>query len=91
MYNPEEQVWEESAMYRIHFASQSGNGRWYCKLVTMQYLGSNRDGSLGFSLRPIAGTQSLDPKFILKVEKMRKGTDPRTPHSIGEIRKPRWA
>ena len=80
-------MFEEGQMYTIRYQSQSGNYRWYEYIVTMKYIGEDQFGNLLFSLRPLAGTQSMRPEKITDVMKVDDTVPPKFPRRIGEVKK----
>jgi hypothetical protein len=76
---------EEGILYRLVYKFQAGNYQWYKKEMWARYMGENEAQSVyEFSLRPLAGTQSMPKDWLLEAWEMPRTSTPKLPVSLGK-------
>ena len=64
---PKEIALQVGQMYRVHYTQELAKGKISHWIATVKYLGPGMRDELDFSLRPKAGTSSLNRKQIVSV------------------------
>jgi hypothetical protein len=72
-------------MYHVVYNHEAANGRIVQKEFVGQYLGPSVYGREDFSLRPIAGTSSIDLSQIVAAEEVSASTKPTMPMPMPKV------